>query len=120
MALEQDLRALLADLVADQFFPDETPPSGYTLPCMVWTGIGGRPYWYVEAEALPEHNHQRVRIAIWAKSRDEANALMDEVELRLSQSTILVVGPVGGRFTDSDDVISGRATIQDFGIWYKR
>lgn len=119
MALETDLRNELAVLVADQFFPDETPNSGYDLPCIVWTSIGGKVGWYVEQER-PDHSNTRVRIAVWAKSRDEASQLMDQVEEKLCKSTILVVEPIGGRVSDSDSVLGARAYLQDFGIWYQR
>ena len=115
MSYEPQLTALLAPLLAGQFYPD-VPPDNPKYPCAVYQQVGGRSLWFGEG-AMPDHKHARVQITLWADTRAQVNTLMRRIEDSICTG-MPKSEPLGAAVSGYADAIKKYTARQDFGLWY--
>lgn len=73
MSLESTLKTLLGPLVGGRLYADITP-DGAAFPLIVYQQVGGRAMEYAD-QTIPDKEHARVQVMVWAKSRLEASQI---------------------------------------------
>jgi hypothetical protein len=115
MSLEAALKTLLGPITAGRVYPDKTPPSP-VWPLIVYQQVGGQAIDFAE-KTLPDHDHSRVQVFIWAKTRLEASSLARQVRAAIIGSDLTAqtyAAPVS-QYQEELDIYGSRT---DYGIWY--
>lgn len=118
MSLEANLYSALTGLVDGRVYPDDTAgaPVPLVYPLILFQQVGGQAYEYVD-QSMPDHEHARVQVVVWAKTRLEASTLA-----RQARSAILTaIKPAetyGAAVSLRDQELSLYGSRQDFGIWH--
>jgi hypothetical protein len=110
-----DLKSILGGLAGGRFYAD-VPPATPTFPLLLWQRVGGQASEYLD-QSLPSHDHARVQLTAWAKTRLEADALIREARVAMLGSSH-AVETFGAAVADYDDALKLYGSRQDFGIWY--
>ncbi len=119
MSLEASLCSALNSLVSDRVYPDDTAgaPVPLVYPLILYQMVGGKAYEYTD-QSMPDHDHARVQVVVWAKTRLEASTLA-----RQARSAILTaIKPAetyGAAVSLRDQELNLYGSRQDFGIWYQ-
>lgn len=114
--IEVTLKALLGPLVSGRVSPDTTPDNP-VFPLIVYQQVGGQALAFME-KRLPDHQHARIQVVVWSKSRLEARQMIRSVERTLIEST-LTTEAYGAAVSDYNAELKLRGFRQDFGIWFK-
>jgi hypothetical protein len=114
MKIEESLKVLIADLFEGRLYPD-TAPGRAVFPLCLYQQVGGRALWKLEGGQV-SHRNARLQIHIWARSREEANALAGQVEAALAARG-QIAQPYGAFVALYDEMQELYGTRQDFGIW---
>uniref|UniRef100_UPI00333F5D88 tail completion protein gp17 n=1 Tax=Castellaniella defragrans TaxID=75697 RepID=UPI00333F5D88 len=119
MAVEAELFSLLKSLVDGRCYPDTTPDAPQ-FPCIVYQGVGGRAYDYLERK-LPDSEHYRIQVNCWARSRADANALALQVRQRIIGDGVAFAAAetMGQAASLYEENLKLYGTRQDFGIWIR-
>jgi hypothetical protein len=115
MSLEATLKTLLGSLVAGRVYPDKTPPNP-VFPLLVYQQVGGQAIDFAE-KALPDHDHARMQVVVWAKTRLQASELARQVRVAIICSALTAqtyAAPVS-QYQEELDIYGSRT---DYGIWY--
>lgn len=114
--IENDLKTALANIAGGRCYPDIAPDSP-VFPLLIYQQVGGRAYEYVN-QSLPDHDHARVQVVAWAKTRLEAVETM-----YMARAAILAaIEPAqtyGGTISIYNEDLKLYGSRQDFGIWFK-
>lgn len=117
MSLESKLFTELAAL-CPRVFPD-VAPSNTVRPYVTYQQIGGDPAFYVEGQVMGKVNAY-VQINVWHDKREQANALMRQIEAALLVATTFQAEPQGALIAGYEDDTETRSAQQDFSIWADR
>lgn len=117
MSFESDIVDLLNPLVDSQVFWTVIP-DGYKTdkPFIILQDIGGREAWYVEMKK-PDHNHARIQVNAYAKSKQEVSNLARLIGTTICESE-MVAEPFGAFAGSYQDALKLHGSRQDFGFWY--
>jgi hypothetical protein len=115
MSLESSMKTLLGPVVAGRVYPDVTPDNP-TFPLIVYQQVGGTAYEYTDS-TLPNHDHARMQVYVWSRSRLEATALARQARAAIIGST-LVAQTYGAAVSTFDDTLKLYGSRTDYGIWY--
>lgn len=115
MSLEATITALLEGLVDGRLYPDVGPDTS-VYPFITYQQVGGRSLQYLE-KTLPGHEHARLQVNVWAKTRLEANQLARAVAHALVQSP-MPCETYGAFAAIYEPAIKKYGTRQDFGLWH--
>lgn len=119
MRIEAWLTQNLGALVENRIYSDTTPEGTIIAkPTVIIQQVGGEAFWWVEG-TQPEHEHSRMQIEVWSKSRVSSNAIARQIEKVLSESG-LAAQPYGTFTAIYDESLLLYGTRQQFGIWYPR
>ena len=61
-----------------------------------------------------------MQINVWHDNREQANALMRQIEAALLQSTVFQAEPQAGLISGFEEDTETRSAQQDFSIWADR
>jgi hypothetical protein len=114
--IENDLKTALASIAGGRCYPD-TAPDGATFPLLIYQQVGGRAYEYVN-QSLPDHDHARVQVVTWAKTRPEASEIMRSARVAIL-AAITPAQTYGAPIALYNDDLKLYGCRQDFGIWFK-
>lgn len=117
MTIEAELQRAVAPMVEDRLFPDEAP-ADTPLPYATYSQIGGRPFTFLAG--LADKRNGRFQFNVWAKTRDEANALMRAIADVLELDDVLQGTPLGELAATLEPETKLRGATQDFSIWFPR
>lgn len=119
MSVESEVYGLLGGLVGGRCYPDTTP-DGPVFPLIVYQGAGGQAHEYLERR-LPDCEHYRIQITIWAKNRLSASELALRVrELVIEQGLAFKSAKTMGQAVALyEEPLQLYGSRQDFGIWIK-
>ncbi|APF86964.1 DUF3168 domain-containing protein [Ralstonia solanacearum] len=117
MAVEADIRRVVAPFVDDRVFPDEAPPDT-PLPYVTYQQIGGLPLTFLDG--LPDKRNGRFQFNLWAETRDEASGLMRSLADALELDPVLQATPLGELAGTFEPITKLRGATQDFSIWFAR
>jgi hypothetical protein len=117
MSLETQLVALLK-VRCDRVFPDEAP-FGTATPYVIFQQVGGQAPVYVEG-AVPNRRNAEMQITVWDVTRSAANALSQQIEKDLIETTTIDAKPLGALRSSVSDLPDRRGASQDFDIWAAR
>lgn len=118
MSLEASFYNSLSSLVAGRVYPDDTDgaPTPLAYPLIIYQVVGGRAYDYAN-QSIPDHDHARVQVVVWAKTRIEAMALA-----RAARAAILAAftpaETYGAAVSIREQELDLYGARQDFGIWH--
>ena len=115
MSLEATIKTLLGPLVGGRLYADITPDNP-TFPLIVYQQVGGRTTEYAD-QTIPDKEHARVQVMVWAKSRLEASQIA-----RAARAAIIgnnwpaqtYAAPVS--LYQEELKLYGSRT--DYGVWY--
>lgn len=114
MSLEATLKTLLGPLVGDRVHPDITPDNP-VFPLIVYQQVGGQATEYAD-KALPDHDHARMQLVVWSRTRLEATTLA-----RAARATIIGSDLVAKTFAAPvslyDETLKLYGSRTDYGIW---
>jgi hypothetical protein len=116
MSLEASLKTLLASITAGGVHPDKTPPNP-VFPLIIYQQVGGQAIDFGE-KVLPDHDHARVQILVWARTRLEASSIARQVRAAIIGSPLAAetyAAPVS-QYQEELDIYGNRT---DYGIWYE-
>lgn len=116
MSLEASLKTLLGPLVSGRCTPDVIPDGAPTFPLIVYQQVGGQAYEYLD-KSLPGHDHARVQVWVWSRTRLEASDIIRQARVALVGSD-LTVETIGAATSDYNEALKLYGSRQDFGIWY--
>lgn len=119
MSVEAKLTAVLMTIVP-RTYPDVAPVST-PRPYLTYQHIGGVPWRFLDGAAA-DRRHSMIQVNVWADSRQQALALMRNVEDAVCNSPDFVAQPDSEPVGDVED-IDGRmlyGCMQDFSIWALR
>jgi len=88
-----------------------------TRPFITFQQIGGQVINPLSNEP-PGRRNATVQINVWADTRDEARALMNQIEDALRAATGFVAQPQSAAFNDYDHDMRVYGSQQDFSVWY--
>jgi len=115
MSLEVTLKALLGPLVGDRVHPDITPDNP-AFPLIVYQQVGGQASEYV-GKNLPGHDHARMQVVVWSRTRLEATTLARAARAAIIGS-ILVAQTYAAPVSLYDETLKLYGSRTDYGIWY--
>lgn len=110
-----DLKSILGGLAGGRFYAD-VPPDAPTFPLLIWQRVGGQAKEYLD-QSLPSHDHARVQIVAWSKTRLEADSLIRQARVALLASDY-AVETYGAAVADYNEALKLYGSRQDFGIHY--
>lgn len=113
--IEVILKTLLGPLVNGRVSPDSTPDNP-VFPLIVYQQVGGQALAFTE-KRLPDHQHARMQIVVWSKSRLEASQLIRAAERAIIESPYPSEA-YGAAVSDYNAELKLRGSRQDFGIWF--
>ena len=117
MTVEVELQRAVAPMLEDRLFPDEAP-ADTALPYATYSQIGGKAFTFLAG--LPDKRNGRFQFNVWAKTRDEANALMRAIADVLELDDVLEATPLGELVATLEPETKLRGATQDFSIWFPR
>ena len=117
MTLDARLKELLDYLVGGRLYAIATPDTPL-FPLIVYQQVGGQAGWYVE-KRMPDHEHARLQIWVWARGIGQAKQISAEVERIICESE-LIAEPYGAAVDDYQEQSKLYGRRQDFGVWYPR
>lgn len=115
MTVEADIRAALAHLVDDRVYPDQAPEQPQT-PFIMYSQVGGRALNFLSG--VPGRRNGRFQINVWAGTRDEASAVIRQVEDVLRLDSKLRAVTLSGALNDYAEPTGWHGSQQDFSIWF--
>lgn len=118
MTYETSLVSALQTLVAGRIYPD-TAPQNTARPYITHQQIGGQSLSYVD-DTLPDTEHSRVQINVWADTRLAARALIRQIEAALVPCTAFQARPIGAPSTTFEPDTKLYGALQDYSIWSPR
>jgi len=118
MTVEADIFNALKGLVSNRVFPDVAPTST-TKPYITFAQIGGEAWGYME-RVVPDKQHGRFQVNVWADTRATCAATMLLVENALITSTAFQANAVSAPSSDYDHDMATYGAMQDFSIWSTR
>lgn len=118
MTVEADIYNALKTLVSNRVFPDVAPTST-TKPYITYSQVGGEAWGYLE-RVVPDKQHGRFQVNVWAETRASASALMLQVENALVTATAFQCSAVSAPVSDYDYDMLVYGAKQDFSIWSTR
>lgn len=117
MSMESDLQALLTTLCGN-VYPD-VAPEGAARPSVTWQGIGGETLRFVGNEAA-DKRHTLLQINAWSETRQEALALIRQVEDALCSAVVFTASPQGEPINTHEPDTRLYGSIQRFNVWSTR
>lgn len=118
MTVEADIYNALKTLVSNRVFPDVAPTST-AKPYITYSQIGGEAWGYME-RVVPDKQHGRFQVNVWADTRASASATMLLVENALITATAFQASAVSAPSSDYDHDMATYGSMQDFSIWSTR
>ena len=118
MTVEAAIFTALRTLVSDRVFPDVAPTST-AKPYITYSQIGGEAWGYME-RVVPDKQHGRFQVNVWADTRAGASATMLLVENALITATAFQASAVSAPSSDYDHDMATCGAMQDFSIWSTR
>ena len=115
MTAEAIVYGALESLANGQVYPDVAPPNT-TAPWITYQSAGGQSFGTVDG-ATPSTRNARMQIAVWARSRLGAAALMEQAFQALANPTVKAV-PIGAPVSvfENDTLLYGSRL--DFSLTY--
>lgn len=118
MNLEATVYGLLQGLVGGRVSPDVTPDDP-TFPLIVYQQVGGEAYEYLERK-LPDHEHTRMQVSVWALTRDEVGPIIRAVRKAIiEQNAFSSARAYGSPVWLYEEALGLYGARQDFGLWWK-
>lgn len=118
MSIEPELYSLLNTLAGGHVYPDATPDDP-VFPCIVYQQVGGEAYEYLERK-LPDHEHSRIQISVWALTRDEVGPIARSVRKAIIENkNFSAAETYGSPAWLYEEALGLYGSRQDFGIWLK-
>ncbi len=118
MTVEADIYNALKTLVSNRVFPDVAPTST-TKPYITYSQVGGEAWVYLE-RVVPDKQHGRFQVNVWADTRASASALMLQVENALVTATAFQCSAVSAPMATYDYDMLVYGAMQDFSIFSSR
>jgi hypothetical protein len=118
MTVEADIYNTIKALVGNRVFPDVAPTST-AKPYITYSQVGGEALSYLE-RAVPDKQHGRFQVNVWADTRASASAVMLQVESALVTTTAFQASAVSAPSSDYDNDMLTYGSMQDFSIWSTR
>lgn len=116
MSLESNIKTLLGPLVSGRCWPDVMPDGKGTFPCIVYQAVGGRALDYMEG-TIPDKDHARVQVVVWAKTRLEASQIARQARVALVGSD-MAVQTYGAPTSLHEPELKLYGARTDYGCWY--
>jgi hypothetical protein len=118
MSLEANLYNALNSLVGGRVYPDDTKGAALPLvyPLIVYQTVGGQAYDYAN-QSMPDHDHARAQVVVWAETRLEASTLARQARAALL-AAITPCETYGAAVSLRNEELNLYGARQDFGIWY--
>lgn len=114
MSLETDITSALSGIPGIRVHADVTADKP-TFPCVVYQQVGGDVLNPLEC-VVPDMEHARVQIWIWAKKRDQASEISRQVRVALVET--LKAYAYSAPVSNYDDVLKLYGARCDYGIWF--
>lgn len=114
MSLESDIKSALDSLVSNRVSPD-VPPDNPVFPCIVFQQVGGDAVNFLEC-TVPDKNHARVQIRVWASTRLSSSSLAQQA--RAALVTALDAYVYGAPISEYESALKLYGSRFDVGIWY--
>ena len=118
MTVEADIYNTIKALVGNRVFPDVAPTST-AKPYITYSQVGGEALSYLE-RAVPDKQHGRFQVNVWADTRASASAVMLQVESALVTATAFQASAVSAPSSDYEHDMATYGSMQDFSIWSTR
>jgi hypothetical protein len=115
MSEESLINTALKDLVAGRVYPD-VALAGAAAPYITYQDVGGQALGFLDG-SMPALQNARVQLAVWAKTRIEAKAVLFAASAALRASAGLQASALGAPTTDFDPETGLRCARQDFNVW---
>jgi hypothetical protein len=107
--------AAIKALASGRVYPD-VAPSGAAKPYIVYQGVGGvEETTFDGADTL---QNCRMQVSVWATSRSEATAIIQQVRAALTAEPVRGV-PIGAPVPVFEDDTKLYGSQQDYSIWYR-
>jgi hypothetical protein len=117
MTIEADLKTVLAT-ACTRVFPDFAPVST-TRPYVTYRQVGGEVVNPI-AKEVPNLQHGRFEVNVWANSRASAALTMLAIESAMRLSSTFNARPEGAPSSDFDADVPVFSSSQDFSVWSER
>lgn len=115
MSLETDLTTALLTVAGIRVHADATSDKP-TFPCVVYQQVGGDVLNPLEC-VVPDKEHARMQIWVWAKSRTEASDIARQVRVALVEGSLKAYA-YSAPISDYDDTLKLYGARCDYGLWY--
>lgn len=115
MSLEADLKAALAGVAGGRVYPD-APRDNPTYPLVIYQQVGGAVLNPLEC-VVPDKDHARVQVWVWAKTRLEASTISRQVRVALVQGSLKAYA-YAAPVSDYNEALKLYGARCDYGIWY--
>lgn len=114
--VEDDIRAALGPLVADEVYPS-VAPDGAGEPRITYHWVGGKPLNFLEG--VPDLRNGRLQVDVWAQFDQDAARIIRLAEDALRLSPVLRATTEGGALSEHEADTKLYARKQTFSIWFK-
>lgn len=112
--IEPTLVSTLGPLLGGRLYPDAAP-ANTTLPFATYQQVGGQALSFMEGQPTDKKN-ARIQVNVWAKTRQEAMALIRAIEDAAVKAPLLGE-PQGAAVSLYDEAAGMRGAMQDFSFW---
>lgn len=116
MSIEATFYSLLGPLVGGRCYPDTIPDGQQTFPLIIYQQVGGRAHEYMD-KSLPDHDHARMQVVVWSKSRLEASQIARQARVALVGSS-LAVETYGAPTSLYEEALKLYGSRTHYGVWY--
>lgn len=113
---ESIIYGALQALAGGRVYPDLAPAPA-TAPWLTYTAVGGQAFPTVDGEA-PALRNARVQVSVFAKSRAEAVAIMEQAFTALVNPAVKAV-PIGAPISTFEDDTLLYSSSLDFSITFR-
>ena len=118
MSIESSLYTILANRVSNRAYP-VIAPANVAAPYITYQQIGGAALVELPGD-LPDMRNARVQVNVWGRSKEEAVALMLQIEADLCAATAFTARPESAAFDSYSEDTERFGMQQDFSIWGPR
>ena len=113
--LEKDIFAALTGLFNGRVYPD-MGPQDLSKPYCIFQRVGGVPSFTFCGNT--DGQNARIQFWVWAKTREESTALLQQVEAVVTQAPFRAVSQ-GSQISQYDAPTKLYGAFQDFSFWYR-
>ncbi|MFM0315963.1 DUF3168 domain-containing protein [Paraburkholderia nemoris] len=113
-SIDTIVRTSLDPLVDERVFPDVAPPKTVR-PYITYQGVGGQDE--TSFDGANEQQNSRVQVNVWADTRVECTAVMQQVRQALTAAPVLGT-PIGAPVSGYEEDTHYYGSRLDFSIWF--